>query len=182
VDNAWGTNGTPAQSSLAADFRYIKVDGLLPSIENAASGRYPIFAQSVYTIPANSAQSNSLSGGAALALQNAIIGVHGIGYYKVVEAVNALDQWSSPNFHGGLLAIPSNSQGTYGPNTPVDPSATNAQFFVNPVNLYYHTTGGVDTASNPSSIDNCQPANVANVNEPNNAPVGGITAFTPSGN
>jgi hypothetical protein len=180
VDNAWGTNGTPAQSSLAADFRYIKVDGALPSIENAASGRYSIFAQSVYTIPANSSQPNSLSGGAALALQNAITGTHGLGYYKVVEAVNALDQWSNPTFHGGLLAIPSGA-GT-GPNTPVGVSATNAQFFVDPVNMYYHTTGSVDTAANPSAIDNCQPANVANINLTANTPVGGIAAFTPSGN
>jgi hypothetical protein len=186
VDNPWGTNGTPAQSSLEADFRYIKVDGILPSIENAASGRYPIFAQSVYAIPSNTSQANSLkksgANAQALALQTAITGVHGIGYFKVVEAVNALDQWSTPSFHGGLLAIPSGVSGSFGPNTPVDPTASNATFFTSPVNLYYKTTGGVDTTTTPSNIDNCQTPVVATINEPNNTPVGGVTAFTPTGN
>lgn len=187
VDNAWGTNGTPQQGSLSADFRYIKVDGILPSIENAASGRYPIFAQSVYTIPASTSQANSLSktgaNANALALQNAITGSDGIGYYKVVEAVNALDQWASPNFHGGLLAIPSgNATSGYGPNTPVDAAAGNAAFFSNPVNLYYRTTGGVDTAQTPGNVNNCQVGTVATINEPSNTPVGGVAAFTPAGN
>lgn len=180
VDNAFGTNGTPQQSTLAADFRYIKVDGILPSIENAASGRYPVFAQSVFAIPSSTSQANSLKrSGAnanALALQTRITGTTGIGDFNVVAAVNALDQWSSPSFHGGLLAIPSSI------NVPVDPTATNATFFSNPVNMYYKTVGGVDTQSNPGQIDNCQVPVVNPVDEPNNTPVGGITAFTPAQN
>jgi hypothetical protein len=181
IDNGWGANA----SSGAIDWRYVRVDGITPSIENATSGRWPIWAQSIITIPTSTTNSNAINklNANAQAVVSGLLGIHGIGYYKVIEAVNAQDQWSNPSIHGGILAVPNSSaNGGTGLNVPVDASASDTTFFSSPVNMYVKVTGAADAYNSPSSIDNCQvPTLGAGADVPNLTPVGGVTGFTPAG-
>jgi hypothetical protein len=147
VDNPWGLQGTPAQSAAKSDFRYIKVNGVVPSVENAAAGVYQVFAQSVYALPLNGA--GNYPAGNALTVANYMTGgtaafsATAFGKAATVAAVNALDTWSNPSFDGGLLAIPK-----AGLNSPNASSAALSTFAGNPVNDYVHATG--------STLNNCQ--------------------------
>lgn len=181
IDNGWGANA----SSGAIDWRYTRLDGIAPSIENATSGRWPLWAQSIATTPTSTTNANAINklNANAQALVTGILGVHGIGYYKVIEAVNAQDQWSNPSIHGGILAVPDTSaNGGTGVNVPVDASASDATFFASPVNMYMKVTGAADAYNTPGAIDNCQtPTLGAGADVPNNTPIGGVTGFTPAG-
>ncbi len=174
VDNPWGANGIPAQSATERDFRYIKMDGIVPSIENAAAGRWPMVAQSVFTVPAVS-QGNTATNTAAVALLTYMTGVNGVSKASVVAAVNALDTWSNPSFDGGAVAIPfAGTSPGVGPNVPPSAATTLASWKSKPVNMYYH---GVSASDAASSLTNCQPLVLSPDNNYSTTPVGGMAAF-----
>jgi hypothetical protein len=145
VDNAWG--GQNSQKSSRDDWRFIKVDGIVPSIENVAAGKYPVYAQSVYAVPSSTSAANYATG-AALTIQQFMTTISasqptGFGKAATVAAVNALDVWHNPDFDGGAVAIP-----TAGFNTPSPATASLATVQSNPVSLFVKSTG--------TTLNNCQ--------------------------
>jgi hypothetical protein len=142
LDNSWGsTQGTANKR----DWRPVKIDGVVPSIENVAANRYPVWAQStLYT--------GTSPGGDAGSLQTFMsTGNDAVGAAASIQAVDDADQWGQlstnsnqgPAFDGGILGIPGN--GTNAVNTA---DKTQTQFRANPVNSYVKATGG--------TVNNCQ--------------------------
>jgi len=144
IDNSWG-----AQQSTSGrrDWRFIKVNNNVPSIENAAAGKWQVVAQSVYALPSNNAQGNYPTG-TALTFAQFFTGTGGnnatsFGKAATVAAVNAQDQWTAPALDGGLLSIP-----IAGVNTPNAASAALSTFQGNPVSDFAKVSG--------STLNNCQ--------------------------
>lgn len=151
VDNGWGSKGTTNASTGIGtqDFRYVKVDGVIPSIENAASGKYRYWAQSSLYTPGSQSGHNPASGD-ALVLQNYLTGVTktsaGIGSAAAIGALDASNQWTNgPTWDGGVLGIPGNVGNT--PNA--SSGVTVAQFRLNPVNDFVKASGGNDNCQAP---------------------------------
>ncbi len=149
VDNGWGSKGTTnATTGIGTqDFRYVKVDGAVSSIENAASGKYKYWAQSSLYLPGAGGGHNKATGD-ALIVQNYLTGVTnvaaGIGSAAAIGALDVSNQWSNgPIWDGGVLAIPGNVG-----NATNAATATTTTFRGNPVNDYVKANGG---------NNNCQP-------------------------
>ncbi len=149
VDNGWGSKGSTNAAGVGnQDFRWIKVDNVVPSIENAASGKYRYWAQSSLYTPGAQAGHNP-AGGDALVLQNYLTGVHnintGIGAAEAIAALDTSNRWTNgPTWDGGVLAIPANLGNALNASTGV----TITQFQGNPVNDFVKAVAGVN--------DNCQ--------------------------
>jgi hypothetical protein len=144
IDNAWGAQqGTSSRR----DWRFIKVNDHVPSVENAAAGKWQVIAQSVYALPSNNAQGNYPTG-TALTFAQFFTGTGGnnatsFGKAATVAAVNAQDQWTAPALDGGLLSIP-----LAGVNTPNAASAALSTFQLNPVSDFAKVSG--------ATLNNCQ--------------------------
>ena len=143
TDNLSGS----AQSNVKrTDFRYIRVDGVVPSIENAASGKYPFVSQSFwYAAPKTSSWSALLASGAVADAMLTVITTNtteSIGSVGSVVGVNGASVNTGQGIDGGVLAIP----GVNGA-TPSAASATPATFAANPVSAVYKTQG--------STTNNC---------------------------
>jgi hypothetical protein len=132
VDNGWG----PYQANAARkDFRYIKVDSVVPSIENVASNHYVYWAQSAGYFPASTSASNFPSGVAGQILSAFTTSSTAMGNVGSIKALNPALVYTAPAFDGGFLNIPGN-----GGSTPNPSSATLATFQGNPVNSYVRGT------------------------------------------
>lgn len=133
TDSAWGTDTTNTDR---ADWRFIKVNGAVPSIENAASGRYDYWAQSAGYYPSSTSAVNYPASGtvAAAMLQHFVGAGTQVGSAGSVVAIDDALERVSPAFDGGILSIPSNTPG--GVPTPNASSVDQAGFRANPVNAY----------------------------------------------
>src|SRR5262249_53376852 len=126
------------------DFRYIRVDGVVPSIENVAAGKYLYWAQSSDYIP-NAGRPNTATGVAgqiAAAFSNAATVIGNVGQ---ISALNQHFEYTIPAFDGGFLALP--ASGGQIPNPATGSVVTSFQG--NPVNTYTRANGG-------GSPNNCQ--------------------------
>ena len=144
TDAAWGSNATNTDR---ADWRFVKLDGVVPSIENAASGKYLYWAQSAGYYPNSTTAVNYPASGTVAAALEAYFTAPAtqIGAAAVPAIDHAL-QRTAPAFDGGVLAIPGN-----GGATPNASTASVATFQGNPVNAFIK--------ENPSN--NCQQAYLA---------------------
>lgn len=132
VDNGFG----PYQSNVARkDFRYVKVDGVVPSIENAAANRYRDWSQSTGYAPV-SGRANFPTGVAANLLTAITSATTQIGSVGSIKALNPALIYTAPAFDGGFLNIPGNTASV--PNHATDTLTT---FQANPVNSYTKTAG-----------------------------------------
>ncbi len=150
VDNGWGSKGTTSGTTGIGtqDFRYVKVDGQVSSIENAASGKYKYWAQSLMYLPGAGAGHNKAAGD-ALVLQNFLTGVTsaaaGIGSAVAIGALDVSNQWTNgPTWDGGVVAIPGNVG-----NVVNAPTATLTTFRGNPVNDFVKANGGTNNCQIP---------------------------------
>jgi hypothetical protein len=143
TDNLSGSSQSNAKRT---DFRYIRVDGIVPSIENAAAGKYPFVSQSFWYAPPQAQTWSALNGSGAVA--DAMLTVittnttQAIGTVGSVVGVNAASVNVAQGFDGGVLVIP----GTNG-SVPSAANATAATFATNPVSAVWKTQG--------SSTNNC---------------------------
>lgn len=144
TDAAWGADSTNTDR---ADWRFIKVQGVVPSIENAASGKYLYWAQSAGYYPASTSAVNyPASGTVAAALEAYFTNSSTQIGASAVPAIDHALQRTAPAFDGGVLAIPGNGGATPNPST-----ASVSTFRGNPVNSFLK--------ENPSN--NCQQAYLA---------------------
>jgi hypothetical protein len=147
VDNGWGSKGSTNGSGVGSqDFRYIKVDGVVPSIENAASGSYRYWAQSTDYVPGSQpGHTNVASGDAGLVLTYVTSSSTGIGVSGAIGALDTNNEWTQgPTWDGGVLGIPGNVG-----NTPVTAASNTATFRLNPVNDFIKASGGNDNCQSP---------------------------------
>jgi hypothetical protein len=172
IDNGAGDN----QSNTARrNFRYIRIDGTAPSIENTAAGKWDYFAQSfAYAAPATVTWAAT---GNALSLLTAITKGAGtspafIGSPAGVSAVNASKKWYTDSskttllFDGGVLTIPGTTNGT-AVAAPNPASATVATFTGNPVSAVFKAKAG--------AVNNCLRPNVYSTTTTVGAPAGYAT-------
>jgi hypothetical protein len=151
IDNLSGAEQTTVKRQ---DFRYIKVDGEVPSIENAAAGKYTFVAQSFWYAPPDTAawSAGLASGTGALDLKKLITNKptlaltaanNGIGTVSSVVGVNGASVLTTQGFNGGVLVIP----GTNGAKANV--STVNATGFAsNPVSSVTKLANDGATTSN----------------------------------
>ena len=144
TDAAWGADATNTDR---ADWRFIKVQGTVPSIEKAADGQYLYWAQSAGYYPnSTSAVNYPTSGTVAAALEAYFTNAATQIGAAAVPAIDHALQRTAPAFDGGVLAIPGN-----GGATPNASTASLSTFRGNPVNDFLK--------ENPSN--NCQQAYLA---------------------
>jgi len=157
VDNPWGACQTlinGASNSDREDTRPIKVDGVAPSIENAASGRYKYWAQSVAYYPQSNA-TNFAAGDAgklfaymitstttAIGTAGGLAAEDNQFQYGVNGKCGSSSGFGGPNFDGGVLGQPSAT------NAPNGATASLATFQGNPINSYVKASAG--------AVNNCQ--------------------------
>lgn len=124
------------------DFRYIKVDGVVPSIENAASGKYSFLAQSFwYTAPSSAAWSAANASGAvadALVTVMTANTTQALGTIGSVAGVNAASKMAGQGFNGGVLVIP-------GVNSAVPVTGASTAFASTPVSTVTKTSASGST-------------------------------------
>ena len=150
VDNGWGSKGSTNAAGVGnQDFRYVKVDGVVPSIEDVASGLYHYWAQSSGYQPGPGAGHTNRATGDAAVVLNYVTGVTvpnaGIGDASAIGALNTNAAWTNgPTWDGGIVGIPGNVGNAVNP-----PTASLATFRGNPVNDFVKANGG---------NNNCQPA------------------------
>jgi hypothetical protein len=124
LENAWSTDQT---NTNRRDWRFVKINDVVPSLENIASDRYEYWAQSAGYAP-NAGRPNVAAGVAGVTAGL----LPSMGTAAVIQGLNAgLPHTVAPVFHNGFLAIPS-----VGTNTPNASSVTNAGFVSNPVNSF----------------------------------------------
>jgi len=138
TDQAWGTVAVANSLQSKADWRFIRIDGVAPSNENIAAGKYDFWAQSAFYYATSGA--NLPTGNELTLLKFFTAAATQIGP-DTAAAIDLGLERSNPTLDGGLLAIPSTSV------TPPTPSETQATFRAAPVNEYLRDTTG----------DNCQP-------------------------
>ncbi len=138
TDNLSGASQSKASRR---DFRYIKVDDVVPSIENAAAGKYQFVAQSLWYTPPSGAVNDPATEGKAIAAalvgQMAGSATQGVGTVGSAIGVNGASVNSAQGFDGGVLVIP-------GQNGAVPTSAsdtTTHPFSANPVSAVWKTGG-----------------------------------------
>jgi hypothetical protein len=144
IENGWGTYQTNAARK---DFRFIKINNVVPSFENVAADRYQYWAQSASYAP--KAGRPNVAAGVAGGLASAAAQ---IGSAATVAALNNSFNYTAPAFDGGFLAIPG-----VGTNVPNASSVTALNFRSNPVNTYNR---GAPTATNecqPPAMDSTAP-------------------------
>ena len=158
IDNGWGT----FQSNTARrDFRYIRYNDAVPSIENAASGLYAYWAQSIGVIPPSGA--GNFPSGVAGALATFVnSGANRIGSSTSLANLNATHSYqntgvAATQWDGGILGIPES-----GVNTPNPSAATLATFQANPVASASKFSG---TATN-----NCNLPSATSLTDTNSSP------------
>ncbi len=155
IDNAPGGLSGQQSNTKRQNWRYIRIDGTAPSVENTAAGKWDYFAQSfAYAAPSSATWAAT---GNALLLLTAITKGGGatpvsIGSPAAVAAVNAGKKWMSDAaktvslFDGGALVIPGTLNGlvTAAPNPA---SAAVATFATNPVSTVFK--------SKAATVNNC---------------------------
>ena len=141
IDNPWGS----FQSNTARkDFRYIRYNDAVPSIETAAAGAYDWWVQSVGVAPA-ATNGNAAAGVAGQVATFVQTGANRIGSVTSIANLNATHVYQAGVWDAGFLAIPDGVAAT--PNAV---TATVANFEANPVNSLTHFGSGAVT-------NNCQP-------------------------
>jgi hypothetical protein len=144
VDNLTGAD----QSNTGRrDFRYIKVDGVVPSIENAAAGRYQYISNAFwYAPPAAASWSAAQYSGsvAGLLLTYLTDATQGVGSKGSIAGVNAASQMAVQGFHGGVLVIPSAS------NLPLAYSSTQSDFNASPISAMTKAISGTNNCIRPT--------------------------------
>jgi len=147
TDQAWGAVAVTNNLQAKADWRFIRIDGVAPSNENIAAGKYDFWAQSAFYYSTSGA---NLPTGNELTLQKFFTAAATQIGPDTVAAIDLGLQRSNPTLDGGLLAIP------IGSSTPPTPTETQASFRTAPVNSFLRDNPG----------DNCQPPYPAKSNEP----------------
>ena len=153
IDNAPGGPGGFQSNTKRQNWRYIRIDGTAPSVENTAAGKWDYFAQSfAYAAPSTVTWAAT---GNALTLLNAITKGNGttpvsIGSPAAVAAVNAGKKYTSDSaktvslFNGGALTIPGTTNGTA---TAAPNAASATTLGTNPVSAVWKTKAG--------TVNNC---------------------------
>lgn len=162
VDNLSGSQNAKTTRN---DFRYIRINGVIPSIEAAAAGKYPFIAESVYYYPTTQVNAPGAVASSLLSLMTGT--AQGVGTAGSVAAINAALINTTQGFNAGALVIPKT-----GGATPNSVTATNATFAANPVSTVVKNAG---TATN-----NCiRPQAFLSTNAIGS---GGNYAWVPAGN
>jgi len=155
IDNAPGGPSGQQSKTARQNWRYIRIDGDVPSVENTAAGKWDYFAQSfAYAAPTTVTWAAT---GNAATLLTAITKGGGatpvsIGSPAAVAAVNAGKKWYSDSaktvslFNGGAVVIPGTLNGT-ATAAPNAASATAATFATNPVSTVFKAKAG--------AVNNC---------------------------
>lgn len=143
TDQPWGTSSTDTDRR---DWRFIRVDGVVPSNENAAAGRYEYWAQSAGYFPNSTSAADYPTAGTVAATLEADFtsATTQVGTAASVKAVDANFEWTAPAFDGGVVAIPGN-----GGATPNASSATQATFRGNPVSVDLRNTPNGNNCDKP---------------------------------
>lgn len=157
IDNPWGACQTlvnGAANSDREDTRPIKIDGVVPSLQNAAAGKYKFWAQSALYAPQNSA-TNFAGGDAghlytfmvtstttAIGTSAGLVAENNQFQYGTAGLCTSAAGFTGPNFDGGLLGPPSSSA------APNAPTANLAAFRGNPISSFVKAVGG--------TTNNCQ--------------------------
>ncbi len=155
IDNAPGGPSGQQSKTARQNWRYIRIDGTVPSIENTAAGKYDYFAQS-FAYAAPTTVTWAATGNAATLLK-AITTGNGTGPISIgspaaVAAVNSGKKWAIDVaktvslFNGGALVIPGTTNGAVvaAPNAA---NATVAAFAANPVSTVFKAKAG--------AVNNC---------------------------
>lgn len=95
---AVGTASTESKPAVGNTFRYIRIDGVEPTLKAGMEGRYPYFTENTINRSNVAAASNFLSGN-SLALYNAVIAQ--IGKSSVLKNINS--SWRDAASIGGAL-------------------------------------------------------------------------------
>jgi hypothetical protein len=157
VDNL---SGADQSKTTRQDFRYIRVDGVVPSIENAAAGKYQYLAQSFWYAPPTTATWSATAAGANAATLVTYLtsATQGVGSKGSVLGVNAASKMVTQGFDGGLLIIPS------GTNTPNSNGTLTADFAANPVSAVTKATTATNNCIRPQLYDQTSSFMVPNGN------------------
>ncbi|QSA98563.1 hypothetical protein [Methylococcus sp. EFPC2] len=129
--NQWaiGIQTTERNATRGANYRFIKIDGALPTVEQSYLGHYPLVSE--YAISWKNPGSGS-TGGYKLQLLNALVNVS-----KTPATVSARNNANSNHYFGqaGYIALSANG---YAPSETWDPT--------NPVTPYTHAASGTPNA------------------------------------
>jgi hypothetical protein len=132
-----------------AAFRHVKVDGLVPSLENIQSGAYDFFTEDTLNTPSASSPQNTGAGGVPiLSSQQANIPLALLASMRSPASIKA-SLVSHPWGYGGVLAIP--TLATSSP-APVGTADEHAGILANPVN------SSTRSATYGGAPNNCNPA------------------------
>jgi hypothetical protein len=146
---AIGIQSLEKKTSVAGLYRFVKIDGVTPLLENVTNGKYYDWAENTFQYATTHVFSNPVSGATSadlLALTNAIITA--AGEPSVMKALNAGFTHTfitDVTKLGAYLAVPTNYV----------PDANGAFVSTNPVNPYTHATSGL-------AVDNCRTPTVYN--------------------
>lgn len=139
IENPWGSfQGNTARK----DFRYIRYNDAVPSIQTAAAGAYDYWVQSVGVAPA-ATNGNAASGVAGQVASFIQTGANRIGSVASVANLNATHVYETGNWEAGFLTIPDGVAAT--PNAA---TATVSTFEGNPVNVSTRFGTGVSVTNN----------------------------------
>ena len=143
TDQAWGTVAVTNGLQAKADWRFIKIDGVAPSNENIAAGKYDFWAQSAFYYATSGA---NLPTGNELILQKFFTAAATQIGPDTVAAIDLGLQRSNPTLDGGLLAIP------IGSTNPPSPSESLATFRATPANGYLRDSPAGDNCQSPFPV------------------------------
>jgi hypothetical protein len=137
------TANSPFNTVVDRGFRYIKIDGVAPTLENAATGRYPYITEGVIQIPATGALVPSGDGVALYAALRA-----GLRSPLVVSKINS-DNTGADHTYGGFQA---------GFVVAAAPAASPAILPTYPLNAANMRTNPVISGTrNTANANSCQP-------------------------
>lgn len=135
MKTAWalGVQSTEKNASLSNDYRFIKVDGITPSVENAANGKYVDWVELTYQW--RKPEFNGPSGDMLTIIEKIASNAGAPGIIATKLNTGFVHPWGQ----GGYLAVSTNGHA---------PAADGILDLANPVIPYSHAVGG--------SLDNCR--------------------------
>ena len=139
IDNPWGSFQT---NTARKDFRYIRYNDAVPSVQTAAAGAYDFWVQSVGVAPA-ATNGNAASGVAGQVASFVQTGANRIGSVASVANLNATHVYEAANWEAGFLSVPDGVAAT--PNAA---TATVSTFDANPVNVATRFGSGTNVTNN----------------------------------
>ncbi len=157
VDNLSGGDNS---KSTRQDWRYIRLDGVVPSIENTAAGKYPFIAQAFwYATPTTATWSATAAGANAATLVTYLTSsTQGVGSKGSVVGVNKASVMATQGFDGGVLVIPSAT------NLPLTNTSVAADFAASPVSSVTKATTATNNCIRPQLYNQTTNSSVTNGN------------------